>query len=189
MADIILTSKRLNLRFIKKSDLPIIHKLQSIAEVDRYNTLGIPKNSAETIVVMAPLFKALEQAHINKYTFVISITEINQFIGLIALNLGNPKYRAAEVWYKLFPVYWRKGYATETLKTILEFGFSDLKLHRIEAGCAVDNLASVKVLENAGMSYEGRKRKTLPLKSGWSDNFEYGILENDYNILKISRRL
>jgi len=30
------------------------------------------------------------------------------------------------------------------------------------------------------MSYEGRKRKTLPLKSGWSDNFEYGILEKDY---------
>ncbi len=186
MTGIILTSKRLNLRFIKKSDLPVIHKLQSIAEVDRYNTLGIPKNSVETVAVMTPLFKALEQARIIKYTFAINIITTEQFIGLIALNLGKPKYRSAEIWYKLFPDYWRKGYATEALKSILDFGFSDLKLHRIEAGCAVDNLASVKVLENVGMSYEGRKRKTLPLKSGWSDNFEYGILESDYSIIKTS---
>jgi len=54
----------------------------------------------------------------------------------------------------------------------LDFGFNTLKLHRIEAGCAVNNLGSIKVLEKVGMLYEGRERKTLPLKSGWSDNFE-----------------
>ena len=72
-----------------------------------------------------------------------------------------------------------KGYATEALKEILRFGFDQLNLHRIEAGCAVENVASIKVLEKAGMQREGRKRQVLPLKSGWSDNFEYAILAAD----------
>jgi RimJ/RimL family protein N-acetyltransferase len=61
----------------------------------------------------------------------------------------------------------------------MNFGFKTLKLHRIEAGCAVDNIGSIKVLEKAGMTKEGRRREILPLKSGWSDNFEYAIVETD----------
>lgn len=57
-----------------------------------------------------------------------------------------------------------------------------LKLHRIEAGCAVGNIASIKVLEKAGMIREGRLRQVLPLKSGWSDNFQYSILETDKSL-------
>jgi hypothetical protein len=52
-------------------------------------------------------------------------------------------------------------------------------LHRIKAGCAVENIASIKVLEKVGMIREGRGRQLLPLKSSWSDNFQYAILETD----------
>ncbi|MEL6484029.1 MAG: GNAT family protein, partial [Bacteroidota bacterium] len=62
----------------------------------------------------------------------------------------------------------------------LKFGIEKLKLHRIEAGCAVENVGSIKVLEKSGMALEGRRREILPLKSGWSDNFSYAILESDY---------
>jgi len=33
------------------------------------------------------------------------------------------------------------------------------------------------------MIREGRGRKVLPLKSGWSDNFEYSILDSDFRAL------
>ncbi|MCF6214410.1 MAG: GNAT family N-acetyltransferase [Flavobacteriaceae bacterium] len=175
-----LTTSRLTLRLIQKSDLEVIHKLQSTPEVDKYNTLGIPKNLAETEKVMGPSFEDLKKDMIRRYTFVIELNRSREFMGLIALNLGNPKYKSAEVWYKLLPIFWGQAYATEALKRILEFGFNNLKLHRIEAGCAVENLGSIKVLEKVGMTCEGRKRQTLPLKTGWSDNFEYGILEKDF---------
>lgn len=180
MKQITLTTKRLTLRFIQQSDIENIHKLQSIPEVDEYNTLGIPKDLSETKSVMSSSFEDLKQEKITRYTFIVELKNTQDFIGLIALNLGNPKYKGGEVWYKLLPKHWRKGYATEALKCLLDYGFNILKLHRIEAGCAVNNIGSIKVLEKVGMSYEGRKRKTLPLKSGWSDNFEYGILEKDY---------
>lgn len=66
------------------------------------------------------------------------------------------------------------------LHVLPETGFDHLKLHRIEAGCAVANTGSVKVLEKAGMLKEGRKRKVLPLKEGWSDNYEFAMLEEDW---------
>ena len=86
---------------------------------------------------------------------------------------------SGEVWYKIHSDHWKKGFATESLKAVIHFGFENLKLHRIQAGCAVENTGSIKVLENAGMIREGRLRQVLPLKSGWSDNFEYSILETD----------
>ena len=98
----------------------------------------------------------------------------------MTLNLGRPKYKKGEIWYKIHPNFWNKGYATEALMGLLHFAFNNLGMHRIEAGCAVENFASIKVLEKVGMTREGRKRKVLPLKMGWSDNFEYAILEEDF---------
>ena len=63
---------------------------------------------------------------------------------------------------------------------MLQFSFEEIGLHRIEAGCAIDNIGSIKVLEKSGMHKEGCKRKVLPLKSGWSDTYEYAILKEDY---------
>jgi ribosomal-protein-alanine N-acetyltransferase len=59
-----------------------------------------------------------------------------------------------------------------------------LKLHRIEAGCAVGNFASIRVLEKVGMTNEGRKREILPIRGKWIDNYFYSILENEFKNLK-----
>lgn len=114
----------------------------------------------------------------QNFTFKIELKD-NTFIGLIALKMSLPKYKAAEAWYKIHKDFWNNGYATEALKRILTFGFEVLHLHRIEAGCAVENIGSVRAMEKAGMIREGLKRKALPLKDGWSDTLEYAILSTD----------
>lgn len=177
--DMKLLSDRLKLRFIQFTDLDAIHALHSLPETDLFNTLGIPENSLETIKVIIPQILAHEQEEIVNYTFAIEELSTGVFIGLFGLKLWPVKNRRAEVWYKLHSDHWGKGYATEALNLVLDFGFKTLNLHRIQAGCAVENKASIKVLEKAGMIREGRGRQLLPLKSGWSDNFEYAILESD----------
>jgi RimJ/RimL family protein N-acetyltransferase len=174
-----LGTNRLNLKPISINDLENIHVLHSLPEVDKFNTLGIPKDISETEKIITGWITNNENGKNTNFTFKIELIEEKSFIGLIALNLGNPKFKSAEVWYKFHPDFWNKGFATETLKRILEFGFNELKLHRIEAGCAVDNIGSIRILEKAGMTREGRKRKVLPLKDGWSDNFEFAILATD----------
>ncbi|MDG2433962.1 GNAT family protein, partial [Flavobacterium sp.] len=59
-----------------------------------------------------------------------------------------------------------------------------LKLHRISAGCATANVGSYKVLEKAGMLREGLSRQLIPLKTGWSDCYEYAILADDFLLKK-----
>lgn len=179
-----LLTKRTRLRFIKISDLDSIHKLHSFPETDRYNTLGIPKNIEETRAVIKPWIAENKLNEIRNFTFAIENNVNKQFIGLFGLQLGQYKYKLAEVWYKILPDHWNKGIATEVLGRMVDFGFGELKLHRIQAGCAVENLSSIKVLEKNGFRYEGRRRKILPLKSGWVDNYEYAILETDERKLK-----
>lgn len=174
-----LSTQRLILKPAEPADLEDIHALHSLPETDEFNTLGIPRNVDETQQILQEWKNASEREQNPEYTFAIRDKKTNAFVGLIALKCGNPKFRNGGVWYKLHVKHWGKGYATEALKRVLEFGFNDLKLHRIEAGCAVDNKGSARVLEKAGMFKEGRKRKVLPLKRGWSDNYEYAILEED----------
>jgi RimJ/RimL family protein N-acetyltransferase len=179
MNKIHIATKRTQLRFIELSDLHAIHHLLSFPETDEFNTLGIPANEQETKAIIAPLIAANSAHEILNYTFAIEDKSSNDFIGIFGLKLWAPKHRRGEVWYKLLPKEWNKGFATEVLSAVIDYGFDTLNLHRIQAGCAVENIASIKVLENAGMIREGRGRLVLPLKSGWSDNYEYSILEID----------
>lgn len=170
---------RLDIIPISLLDLKKIHDLHSLPETDRFNTLGIPESLNETEIIVKDLLEKNNNGEKENFTFKVELKENKSFIGLISLNLGKSKYKNAEVWYKFHPDFWNKGYATECLNEILNFGFGELKLHRIEAGCAVENIGSIRTLEKVGMTKEGRKRKALPLKDGWSDNFEYAILSTD----------
>ncbi|EZH72567.1 GNAT family acetyltransferase [Aquimarina atlantica] len=179
MIRIEIVTERTKLRLITLSDLDAIHELHSLPETDEYNTLGIPVHIEETKSIIEPWIKENQLHEIKNYTLAIETKSEGKFIGLFGLKIGNKKYNRGEVWYKIHSDYWKKGYATESLRAVIDFGFETLKLHRIEAGCAVDNIGSIKVLEKAGMIREGRSRQILPLKSGWSDNFGYAILETD----------
>ncbi len=174
-----LSSERIVLRLVQHSDLKFVHTLLSIPEIDQYNTLGIPKDLKETKSFIEPWIEDNQKTIIDNYTFIIQRKSDLEPFGLFGLRLWPSKHRRGEVSYKLHPDYWNRGYATETLNRMLDFGFGELKLHRIQSGCAVENLASKRVLEKVGMIKEGRGRKVLPLISGWSDNYEYAILETD----------
>ncbi|SIQ32972.1 GNAT family N-acetyltransferase [Maribacter ulvicola] len=179
MNKLAIQTDRLELRLIEMVDLKVIHQLHCIPETDEFNTLGIPESIEETRQIIEPWIKANNTREITNYTFAIQHKADDKFIGLFGLRLGAKKYKRAEIWYKLDIGYWNKGLATEVVKEVLNYGFNVLGLHRIEAGCAVANLGSAKVMEKVGMTQEGRKRQILPLKSGWSDSFEYAILESD----------
>ncbi len=179
MAKIDISSERLALRLIELKDLDLIHQLHSFPETDEFNTLGIPKDIEETRNVIEPWIADNKLHELKNYTFAIVDKTGKTFIGLFGLKLGKEKYKRCEVWYKIHPNYGNRGYGTESLKAVINFGFEILKLHRIQAGCAVNNTGSIRVMENAGMIREGRGRQILPLKTGWSDNFEYSILETD----------
>ena len=175
-----LKSKRLKLVEITVNHLEEIHSLHSIPEVDEFNTLGIPDNLRDTIDFMQPIIK--DQLNEKRQHICWSVMEVNKnkFIGLAGLVLSDDRFKMAEIYFKLMPRFWGNGYATELAKRIFQFGFNDLNLHRIEAGVATDNSKSIRVLEKLGMTREGIRRKILPIRGEWKDNFHYAILEEEF---------
>jgi len=176
----ILETDRLIIKPVIAQDLEAIHTLHLIPEVDKYNTAGIPKDIEETRASLAGWLAAHEQENPDRYFLSVFLRNHQMFIGMMGMKLSPEKYKSGEIWYKFLPQYWNNGYGTEAASRLIRFGFDDLNLHRIEAGCAVANIGSVRILEKVGMTLEGRKRKALPLKSGWSDNFEYAILSTEF---------
>jgi ribosomal-protein-alanine N-acetyltransferase len=175
----VLESERLQLQEITWDDVEDIHALHSIPAVDEFNTLGLPQNIEETKAFMAPLIADQTCSPRKQYCWVIRHKQHHDFIGLAGMRVSADRFRSGEIYYKLLPLQWGKGYATEVAKTLITYGFTQLNLHRIEAGVAVDNGRSIRVLEKAGMTREGGGRKILPIRGVWKDNYHYAIVEDD----------
>jgi RimJ/RimL family protein N-acetyltransferase len=182
-----LESERLVLKEITLEDLNDIHALHSIKEVDEYNTLGIPKDIQDTKDFMKPILHDQQSKERKQICWSIRGTSGNDFIGIAGLIFFARRFKMAEIYFKLSPVYWGKGYATELADRILQFAFNDLNLHRIEAGVATENIKSIRVLEKLGMTREGSRRKILPIRGEWVDNYHYGILEEEFESKQIAK--
>ena len=170
---------RLKILQIEGHDLQEIHNKNLIFEVAEFNTIGIPKNIQETEALIVSVIQDKLNEERKRYGWVIRIKETDEFIGEIGIILSEKRFNKAEIYYSFLPRYWGKGYATEAVKSIINFGFQELKLHRMEAGVATENMRSIKILEKIGMRREGLKRKILPIRGEWKDNYHYALLEND----------
>ncbi len=174
-----LKSERLKLKEITWNDIANIHNLHSIPEVEEYNTIGIPEDLVATKELLRPAINDQKKDPRKTYVWNILLKDIDTFIGIAGMSVSNDRFNYGEIYYKLHPDYWGKGYATEAAKTIILFGFKHLKLHRIEAGVATENTRSIKVLEKIGMTQEGIRRKILPIRGEWIDNYHFAIVEGD----------
>ncbi len=177
--DISIESSRLRIRPILENEISNIHALLSLAETDRYNALGIPEDVEETRAHVVQWVESMNELPISSFTLTVELASDKTFVGLMGLKVSIPKYRRAEIWYKLDPNLWGLGFATEAANAMIRYCFEELDIHRVEAGVAVENQASIRVLEKIGMTREGRTRKSLPLESGFSDTFLYAVLRED----------
>ena len=172
-------SARLFIKEVEPDDLENIHRLESYPEVDEFNTLGLPENIEVTKESLNSMIEQQQKLVRKSYTWKIVLKDSNEFIGLAGMTLSFDKFRLGEIYYKLLPSHWGNGYATEVSKLLIRSGFNDFHLHKVEAGVATDNIRSIRVLEKSGMTREGLRRKILPIRGEWRDNYHYAIVEDD----------
>ncbi len=164
---------------LSKEHIPGVYDVLKHPEVDRFNTFGVPTGIIQTMEKTQHLLDAWQESDVRIFSWVV--LHQGEVVGLCGLFLDKEKYRSGDIWYKLAPAHWGKGWATDIARAILVFGFSDLQLHRITAGCAVENVGSYKVMEKLGMRREGRLKAHLPLETGWEDSYTYAILETEFH--------
>ncbi len=156
-----LTTKRLLLRRIKESDSQVILYLRSDKTINTY--IERPenrktKNINDAIKFIKEINKAFDT---NKsISWGISMKTNSEIIGTICLwNFSKDKI-IAEVGYDLNPSFQKKGIMTEALKKIVDYGFNNLNLDKIEAFTHKENENSKKLLEKNGFHLK-KDRKDL----------------------------
>lgn len=174
-----IVTERLDLYETGWMHIEYIHQLHLCPEVDEFNTLGIPKNADETREVMRPAIEDRNNTVRKEISWSVFKRDTNEFIGAAGMHLTADKFKSGEIYYKLFPESWGKGYATEIAKGLIKFGFEKLHLHRIEAGVQTENTRSIKVLEKAGMINEGLRRRNLPIRGEWKDSYHFAIVKDN----------
>jgi RimJ/RimL family protein N-acetyltransferase len=115
-----------------------------------------------------------------KFQLVLVLKSEDKLIGNCGIRMDTPEAHQADIGYELSPQYWGQGYATEAAQALVEYGFTQLNLHRIWSWCIADNSRSVRVLEKLGMRQEGRLRENEFFKGRWWDTLVFGILEDEW---------
>lgn len=107
--------------------------------------------------------------------------EDGAFVGTCGLDAGYaPEHARAELGYVLSREYWGKGLMPEAVRAVICFGFERAELNRVEARCIVENTASARVMEKAGMTCEGTLREREFIKGSYRDIKLYSILRREF---------
>ena len=86
--------------------------------------------------------------------WAVHLRSTGEFIGWCGLKF-RPERNETDLGYRFIPAAWGKGYATEAAKACLHYAFSVLKLEKVNACAHVENIASLNILQKAGMLYTG----------------------------------
>lgn len=101
------------------------------------------------------------------------------FVGTCGME-AVPEHGRAELGYVLAREHWGRGLMPEAVRRVIRYCFEQLNLDRVEARCIAENSASARVMEKAGMSYEGTLRRREYIKGAYRDMKMYSILRRDY---------
>ncbi|MEZ7504444.1 GNAT family N-acetyltransferase [Flavobacterium sp. Arc2] len=154
-------SERLLLREIEESDAAVILYLRSDETINQF--IERPENRKTKTIEQALQFIVgiNENLHNTKsVSWGISYKNDPQIIGTICLWNFSENNTIAEVGYNLIPNFQNKGIMSEALKCVIDFGFNELNLDKIEAFTHNKNEHSKKLLEKSGFHFmEHRKEE------------------------------
>jgi RimJ/RimL family protein N-acetyltransferase len=88
----------------------------------------------------------------SAFPWTIARKSDDQLLGMIEMRIAD---HAANLGYVLAKPFWGKGYAPEAVEALIKWGLNQREIYRVWAVCDVENQASARVLEKAGMLREG----------------------------------
>jgi ribosomal-protein-alanine N-acetyltransferase len=148
-------------------DAPAIYAYWSDAKFHQHVSTE-PPASPDVIAEMVKDWIALA-AEKRRPFWVMVARESNRVVGTISINVLDLVNHCGQLGYEVAREQWGKGIATEAVRAVLSYGFGTMGLNRIAAYCWDGNVASQRVMEKAGMRYEGTLRQVRYSKSAYHD--------------------
>jgi RimJ/RimL family protein N-acetyltransferase len=177
----VLTDGVVTLRPVGAGDADDIYAMRARPEVVRMSAPAPPPEYAALARECArgeSTWLAGDRAHLT-----IRDAATGAFAGEIVIRLNVRLGGQAMTGYNLAPDWRGRGYASGALRLLMAWAFGPVGLARVEAGTAVDNTASHRVLDAVGFRREGRLRSVTPGPDGpRADGFLYGLLRDELRL-------
>ncbi|MGG3306668.1 GNAT family protein [Paenibacillus lautus] len=172
-----LQTERLYLRKVKMSDSTSLFKIWSDPNVTKFMNINCftDENQAKDMI------KLLDELFQENKAIRFSIIEFesNEIIGSCGYDSLDFENAKAEIGFDISRAFWGKGYASEAIRSLLDYGFSTLKLNRIEAQVEPENVNSIKVLQKLNFTFEGTLRQYERVNGKFKDLSIYSKLITD----------
>jgi len=175
LGTITLTSDRLILRRIYEKDaLEIFNGF-----INQEEFLYYANKEKRTLKEEIDSLKGIDDKYLDPtyYNWLITLKEESIVIGSINGHF-NKEDETILINYALDNRYTNNGYASEALKSVINYLLNEVKIKRIECGCVIKNKASKRVIEKNNMMFQGIIKNYIKLKDGYHDIYLY-YLENN----------
>ena len=173
-----LETERLLLRKMRLDDARAMFAYASDPEVTRYVLFDTHRSLEDSETFLRFAVEGYERRDFGGWGLVLK--DSGAFVGTCGVDFGYaPEHARAELGYVLSREHWGKGLMPEAVRAVIRFGFGRMELNRIQARCIAENTASARVMEKAGMTYEGTLREYELIKGAYRDMKFYSILRRE----------
>lgn len=169
-------------RFTREDTSCIFENWANDADVCRYMRWTPHKDKEETGSILKSWLDSYKRE--SFYQWAITLKPKTEPIGAIALFVVNESDLCGDVGYCIGKKYWGQGIMTEALKAVLNFAFTSVGFNRIEAYHSVKNPASGRVMQKAGMTFEGMAKQKYRSIAGFEDSSMYSIIKEDFDRMR-----
>ncbi|MBA2323602.1 MAG: GNAT family N-acetyltransferase [Pseudonocardiales bacterium] len=176
-AQIELTGSRVRLREFRADDLDDSLAVVGDDRVTRFLSFDSRDRDQARAMITGTIERASARPR-TEYYLSVALPDDDRLIGFARLGLTG--VRAAKLGAAVAADHWGHGYATDATRTMLDFGFGQLDLHRVTAAIGPDNAASIAVVKRLGFSYEGRLRDHVFTNGAWRDSLLYSMLGQEW---------
>ncbi|HVZ45371.1 MAG TPA: GNAT family N-acetyltransferase [Ramlibacter sp.] len=174
-----LLAPRIELRPLVAGDEPALFSIFSDREVMRYwSTVPWQSMDFAERFVRTDIDAMARGEHLR---LGIVRREDDALLGMCTLFDFVEACRRCQVGYGLARSAWGKGYVHEALVQLLDYGFAELSLNRVEADIDPRNGRSARSLQRLGFRKEGHLRERWIVDGEVSDSELYGLLLSDWN--------
>ena len=171
-------TRRLSMRSFREEDWVAVHAYSTDPEVLRYIPGEFPSEAETRAVIRSWMNGQTDDP--SHYDFAVTIQPDDLVIGWCCIEISSSNTGLGELMYVFNRQFWNQGYASEATQSIVDYGFSDLKLHRIFATCRPENTGSWRILEKLGMQREGLLRENVWIRGSWHNSYLYAVLDYEW---------
>ncbi|WP_394781477.1 GNAT family N-acetyltransferase [Undibacterium sp.] len=171
---LILHTERLLLRPLCATDAAGMFRLRADEKVMQYGASPPWTSMEQADTMIARDMKAMEEGTYLRLGLVRPEDDV--LIGGCTLFHLDEQCRRAEIGYELLPDMWGQGYMREALAALLEFGFTEMSLNRVEADVDPRNAPSANILVRLGFKHEGLLKERWIVNGEKADTAFYGLL-------------